>query len=257
PLRERAVRSVEEPLDFLRLQFLSERQRRQPRLEQNFIRVGIADPAEKPGVGKRALQRVVGGRQSLPETRRVRCENFQPSGIERLKSRLACHQMERGTLLRAGLGPKQGSVGKVKRSQSARWGYFAASFFPMQASRDHEVQHEPNVVLEADGDALAKTPKFPYPLSLCARKRRGRGAQKKWTGDSHLLKLLAKDPFLQGFDINGDVGEFRHFLAKGSELQFSDHPTPRAQAALRMLVQFGRNVQREMVLSGFQKRNRE
>ena len=56
-----------------------------------------------------------------------------------------------------------------------------------EAARDHQVQHHPELVLEAHGDALAEAPKPRDPLALEFR-----------------------EAPLEGLDIDRDVGQFRH-----------------------------------------------
>jgi hypothetical protein len=80
----------------------------------------------------------------------------------------------------------------------------------MQAPGDHQVQHQPELVLEADGDALAEPPQLVDLLALDASDRRVGGAQQERMADPHARQLPAEDARLQGLDIDRDVRQFGH-----------------------------------------------
>jgi hypothetical protein len=62
PTRKRSAGGLEKAMYFRGCEFLSERKRRKFCLEQDFVGVGVADPAEKTRVGEGALQRVICGK---------------------------------------------------------------------------------------------------------------------------------------------------------------------------------------------------
>ncbi len=80
----------------------------------------------------------------------------------------------------------------------------------MQAARDHQMQDEPKVVLEADANALSEPTQTQDLFSDGAVERRGRGAQEKRTHDPDGFERLAENAPLKRFDVNDDVGQFGH-----------------------------------------------
>jgi len=55
---------------------LRERQRREFGFEENFVRIGVADAAEKARIGEGAFESVVGGEKSSSEVIQVSVEDF-------------------------------------------------------------------------------------------------------------------------------------------------------------------------------------
>ncbi len=80
----------------------------------------------------------------------------------------------------------------------------------MQSARDHQVQDEPQVVFQADDDALADAPNRTDGAALQVLERRLDSSKQKWTGEPDTLEGLAKDPRFESEDVGGDVREFRH-----------------------------------------------
>src|SRR6266849_5039138 len=86
PLGKRGADGFEEALDFRDGELLRERERRKPRLEQNLIRVGIADAAEQTRIGEGTLESVVGGEKRGGKASQIGIENFEAAGIESAKA---------------------------------------------------------------------------------------------------------------------------------------------------------------------------
>lgn len=80
----------------------------------------------------------------------------------------------------------------------------------MEAPGDHEVQDEPEVVVETDGDSLADSAQFPDGLAFDAAQWWVDTAQQKGAGEAHMFEWLAEDPLFEGFDVDDDVGQFGH-----------------------------------------------
>src|SRR6266567_3250106 len=72
------------------------------------------------------------------------------------------------------------------------------------------MQHQPEVVLESEGDP------FPEPAQLNDRSaaytldRRHRRAEHKRARNPQLVQRLAQDASFERFEVNGDVRQFRH-----------------------------------------------
>jgi hypothetical protein len=81
---------------------------------------------------------------------------------------------------------------------------------PVQAAVDHEVQDQPQIVLEADRDPLAEAAQPADLLALRRGDRRLHGAQQERARQTHTLKRLILDALLQRLDVEGDVGQLGH-----------------------------------------------
>lgn len=80
----------------------------------------------------------------------------------------------------------------------------------MQPSGDHEVQHQPEIIVETNCNALADTPQFAHHVTLGAADRRLRSAQQKRAGNPRLLEGLTDDAPLKCADVGRYVGQLRH-----------------------------------------------
>ena len=76
----------------------------------------------------------------------------------------------------------------------------------MQASGDHQVQDQPEVAFQSDGDALAKPAQPPDDTSFDGVDGRMDGAQQEWRREADTFERLTENPFFQRFDIDRDVG---------------------------------------------------
>ena len=80
----------------------------------------------------------------------------------------------------------------------------------MEPARDHQVQDEPAVVIQADGDSLAQPAKATDGFAVNALDRWHSGAEQKWIADAHLIEPLTENAAFERFDVNGDVRQFGH-----------------------------------------------
>ena len=99
---------------------------------------------------------------------------------------------------------------EVKRRQILPSAKLCASRPPVQPSRNHQVQHQPEIAFESEGNALADTSQLAHLLALHRRNRRLRRTQQKSARHPHLLQRLANNALLERSHIRGDVGQFRH-----------------------------------------------
>jgi hypothetical protein len=81
----------------------------------------------------------------------------------------------------------------------------------VQTAGDHEVKHEPQIAIDADGDALADSADCLHGSTLDGGKRRVGGAEEKNAGQADALEGLGEDAGFQRGDVSGYVGEFRHW----------------------------------------------
>ncbi len=71
---------------------------------KDLIRIGISDAAERAGIGKSALQSVIGQREGRRKTSEAGFENVDTARIERPQVIFAGHHMKGSSFLRSGLG---------------------------------------------------------------------------------------------------------------------------------------------------------
>src|SRR5690242_14000641 len=94
----------------------------------------------------------------------------------------------------------------------------------MQASCDHQVQHQPGTTLHADRNPLAQPAQVSHGLAIGTFERRIDGTQQKRTYDAYGFKLLPKDALLDSLDVtttSGSSGKRRlllqtHFFKPGN-----------------------------------------
>jgi hypothetical protein len=123
-------------------------------LEENLVGIGVADAAEEPGIGESALQGVIGRGENRGEVRQIGFENLQAARIELAQPSFSGDHVERSALLGASLGPEQTSAGKVEGRETSGRRDFGSAFFSVKPAGDHQMQHQPKVLFEADANAL-------------------------------------------------------------------------------------------------------
>src|SRR3974390_1734881 len=106
---------------------------------QNLIGIGVADTAEEPRVGKRALERVVLAAQTLRELRAARREDLEPPGVKKTQGLLPLDDTQRGAPSGARFGEGQRSIVKLQSCQHCAPRQRDASLVPVQSPRDHEM----------------------------------------------------------------------------------------------------------------------
>ncbi len=80
----------------------------------------------------------------------------------------------------------------------------------MQASRNHQVQHQPKIVFHANRNALADSPQLAHGASLHFREWRRNSAKQKCAGQPHSLDRLPDDARFERADVSGDIRKLRH-----------------------------------------------
>jgi hypothetical protein len=80
----------------------------------------------------------------------------------------------------------------------------------MQAAGDHQVQHQPEVAIQADGDALSHSPQFAHSSSRGFRERRRRGSKKKRAGQPDAFERQPHHARFERRNVSRDVRQFGH-----------------------------------------------
>ena len=215
PAREAGADGFEEALDLCDRELLREGKRREFGFPKDFVGVGVADAAEDVGVGEGAFESVIGGEKCGGELLGSGAEDFKAARIEGSKAVFPEDDVQRCAFLRAGFGPEKGTIGKVEGSKTAGRGNFDAAglwaqWMPVKAAGDHEMEDQPEVVFETDADAFAEAAELEDFFAGGVRYWRARCAQEEGTDDADRFESLAEDAGFEGFDVNGDIWEFRH-----------------------------------------------
>ena len=82
----------------------------------------------------------------------------------------------------------------------------------MEAAGDHEVEDQPEVTFNTNGDAFADAAEGGYRAAFCGGQGWVDGAEEEDGGDADAVEGLAEDARLEGADVGGDVGKFRHLF---------------------------------------------
>ena len=215
PAREAGADGFEQAHDFRERELLGERERREFGFPKDFVGVGVADTAEDVGVGEGAFESVIGGEKCGGELLGSGAEDFKAARIEGSKAVFPEDDVQRCAFLRAGFGPEKGTIGKVEGSKTAGRGNFDAAglwaqWMPVKAAGDHEMEDQPEVVFETDADAFAEAAELEDFFAGGVSERRVCCAQEEGTDDADRFESLAQNARFEGFDVNGDIGEFRH-----------------------------------------------
>ena len=134
-----------------------QRHGRESRAVQDLVGVGVADAAEQARIGERALQRVILAARAAPRTRRGRRRARRGRrGRTRASARSPRTTWSDARRLRAGLGEQQRARVELERRERERAGQLRARRVPLQPAGDHQVDHDEQLALERDHDALAE-----------------------------------------------------------------------------------------------------
>ena len=82
----------------------------------------------------------------------------------------------------------------------------------MEAARDHKVDDQPEVAVNADGDAFADAAEGDDGFSFSDGEGWVDGAQDKDRGETNMLEGLAEDAGFEGREVCRNVREFGHLL---------------------------------------------
>ena len=126
---------------------------------QDLVGVGVADAAQDGRIGQRALERVILLAQPRAKVRQVRVQHFKPAAIMigELCSALLTTCSDARRFVPASVSVSV-PFSNSSCSSGARMRAAMIALVPVQSTGDHQVNHQPQIVLEADRDALADAP---------------------------------------------------------------------------------------------------
>ncbi len=214
PLRHGGLGAVEEALPLLRLELAGEGDGRELRGVQDLVGVGVAHAADEARIGEGALEGAVFLGEGGAEACEIGGEDLDAAGIDRAQALFAAHYVEGGAALAAGFGKGEGSAGEVEGGEGVAAGEFGLGGLPVEASGDHEVEYQPEIAFDTDGDALADAADGDDFLAFDGAERGIDGAEQEDRAQADVLEGLAEDAGFDGGEVGGDVGEFRHGVGR-------------------------------------------
>src|SRR5215468_12775393 len=94
---------------------------------------------------------------------------------------------------------------EVEGGQAQFAGNLRPALFPLESSRDHQVNDEKQTALEFEDDLLAQAAKSPDAPPMDCRDRGSDRSHNEWTRQPHALEGLIEDPRLQRFHVQQNI----------------------------------------------------
>ena len=174
PQFERFARCRVQAMPLLVGHFLRLKNGRELRGVENFVGVGVADAAEVARIGESALDGVIFGGERGAESGEIGGEDVDAAGVESGEIFFAADDMERRAMFCAGFGEDERAVGEIKCGEHIFAGELCIGRAPVEAAGDHQVKNEPEVAVEADGDAFADAAQVADGAAFGVGERRDR-----------------------------------------------------------------------------------
>ena len=195
-----------------RRELLRQRHRREPRAVQDLVGVGVADAAEEPRIGQRALERVVLARERRARTRRAwRRAARARRDRARASAARAAHHVQRRALLRCRLGEQQRARREIERGEPdlAR---------DLRRPRSAHCSRPAIIRCKTRNSSSSSTKTMRLPSRsiaddpLAVRRRRA-AARRSATGTGSRgapARASGRPPARRALDVDRDVGQLRH-----------------------------------------------
>ena len=177
---------------------------------QNLVGIGVADATDHARIGESAFESAILGGQSITKGIEIAVEDFDAAGVDRVEAVFAAENMERSAALGAGFGEHERAVREVEGRETITAGKPDVLRAPMQAACDHQVENEPEVAIDPDGDALADAAQFAHSAALEVLERGLHGSKEKRAREANAFEELVEDTHLECGEVGGDIREFRH-----------------------------------------------
>ena len=184
---------------------------------QNLIGIRISDAAHDPRVRQRAFQSSILNCERSLKRFEIAGENIDAARIYIAQALLALEQVKGSAALRAGFGKHQRAVRKIESRKLISSSQLCSRDPPVQTSRNHQMQNEPQVSFKTNCNALSDAPQFAHLAPFNTRKRRFHRAQQKWARQANMLNRLADNARFESGNISGDVWKFWHPRPGGRE----------------------------------------
>src|SRR5437667_3849383 len=129
-------------------------------------------------------------------------EDVEAAGVHSRKRRLAPDDVERSAALGTRFGEHERAAREFEGGKRDTDRHLRACYEPAQPACDHEMQHEEELTLERDHDALAHSPDADDFPSLDGRDRRRHAAQHEGIPEPHALERLPDKASLEQLDVS-------------------------------------------------------
>src|SRR5579883_487877 len=209
---------------------------------QNFIGIGIANSAYDAGISKRPLECTVLSRECTAKRIQVARKNLDASRINVAQTLFSGKDIQRRTPLCACFGKDQRAGGEIECSEIISSSQLRTRSLPMKPSRNHQVQNQPEIVIESDSNAFTDAPQLTHCMAFHIFYRGVRRAQQKGARNPNMLQRLSDNARLQRADIGSNVRQLRHeyqlaLLASDSATSFAKRiDCPSKPSASRKLL---------------------
>jgi hypothetical protein len=181
---------------------------------EDLVGVRVADAGEDAWVGEGALEGAVFDGEGGAESFDVGSEDFDSAGVYLFCGGFVGEEIKRGSALGAGFGKDEGAVGKVEGGEVVAASEFGAKRAPVEAAGNHEMEDEPEAIVELEDDSLADAMECADGVVFDLFDAWMDGAEEEWAGEAEVSEWLADDTWGEGGEIGGDVGEFRHVFGE-------------------------------------------
>jgi len=165
---------------------------------EDLVGVSVADAGEDARVGEGSLEGAVFGGEGSAEGCEVGNEDaareeIKAAGVDVFCGRFVGEEVEGGAAFGAGFGEDERAVGKIEGGEIVAAAEFGAERTPVEAAGDHEMEDEPDAVIELEDDAFADAVQRAHGVAFYVFDARLYGAEKEGAGDAELGEGLAND----------------------------------------------------------------
>ncbi len=175
-----------------------------------LVGICVPDSAEEPGVGERSLERVILADERRPKVLEVACEHFDSTRIDTGESHFALEDVERRPPLSTGFGEDQAPGGEIERREAEAPIERRSWSAPVEPARDHEMEDEEELPLDADHEPLSDSPELEHRAAGGGGDRGIDRLQEKRARDPDALEDLALDPRRELFQIDRQIRKLGH-----------------------------------------------
>ncbi len=177
---------------------------------QDLVGVGVADAAEERRIGERAFERVIAPLEHRQKLLWAGREHIEAARIMFAQFAVAPHHVQRRAALAARFRQQERAVFKIKGGKLVFSRQPCAGRFPVQSSGDHQVQHEPQLIIQPDGNPLAQSPQLANGLAVSRFQRWLTGSQQERAFQADLLQALTHDAAFKCIKIDRNIGQLGH-----------------------------------------------
>ena len=142
--------------------------------------------------------------------REIGLQRLNATTIDFCERSIAADECDGGPSLSACFGQHEGAVLKIERCETQATGKFCAGFQPSKSPSDHQVNDNPQIVVETNRDAFSNSSNVADSLALDFIDRRLNRPNDKRVADAKLVERAASYVRRDCLDVDRDIGQFRH-----------------------------------------------